>query len=595
MGPVVESVILYPDECDGECIGSDTHTRDTGMKRTFSRYLLPGLLIFTIGGFLGMRLDANSEKGDPLEQLRKVEDTFMLIDRQYVEEVDEEKLAESAIEAMLKQLDPHSVYIDAENVRKVQDEYKGSFGGIGIWFEVPVDDTARVTSTFPDGPGEGVGVMAGDRMIAVDGKNIIGVGSLEIQNMIKGPKNTPVTLTVSRPGVRNPIDFRIIRQIIPLYSVDAGYMLDGETGYIRIGRFAMTTPDEFRTKVNELKKEGLKRLIIDLRGNPGGVKDAAVDVADEMLDGRGVIVTTRGRNPRENEVDPVTPGGVLSSEPVIVLVDESSASGSEIVAGALQDHDRALIVGRRTFGKGLVQRPFQLDDGSIVQMTVARYYMPSGRLIQTPYENGELEDYYKQKFSNYEEAVLHPETYLSDLPDSLKYQTDHGRTVFGGGGVMPDVVIPPDSTLPLNSLIVQSMLRNGTPFLFVRETIDTDHSLRDEWKDRRDDFVNSFHVDGAFWDAFVRYAEANHFSFNATQADPSEGAFTAAELSAARPTLETILKARIAQRLFRGDAWYPVFNSIDPVLQASLKLWSNAETLSAYHGAGGAGPQVQGG
>ena len=542
-----------------------------------------------------MSIDKRSENADPLEQLKKLQDTFMLINRQYVEDVDPSSLAESAIQAMLKELDPHSIYIDARNVRKVQDEYQGSFGGIGIWFEVPANDTARVTSTVPDGPGERVGIMAGDRMIAVDGETIVGVNSLDIQNMIKGPVGTQVNITVLRPRVREPIVFPISRAKIPLFSVDSSYMIDDNTGYVRIGRFALTTPDEFREHVGRLKTQGLERLIIDLRGNPGGVKSAAVRVADEMLDGRGIIVSTRGRSERENEVDQITKGGSWTTEPVIVLVDESSASGSEIVAGALQDHDRALIVGRRTFGKGLVQRPFQLDDGSIVQMTVARYYMPTGRLIQTPYENGDSQAYYEEKFSNYELATLDPDKYLADIPDSLKFETVHGRTVFGGGGVMPDVVIAPDSTSFMASPLMQSMLRSGVTFLFARETFDADHALREEWNERRDAFISDFSINKELWKSFLDFAAENGFSISATEADHAAGLYTAAEFDSARLGLETVLKARIAQRLFRADAWYPVFNKVDPVLLEALELWDTAETLSSYHVGGRSGSSIQGG
>lgn len=565
------------------------------MKRKLSTYVLPALLIFAIGGVLGMRIDGSSDDRDPYEQLKKLEETFVLITEQYVDEIKPEILAESAIKAMLKELDPHSIYIDARNVPKVQDEYKGSFGGIGIWFEVPANDTARVTSTVLDGPGERAGIMAGDRMIAVDGVSIIEVGSLDIQNKIKGRINTTVELTVARPGVEDPIVFSIRRKKIPLFSIDASYMIDNVTGYVRIGRFAMTTPDEFREHVDRLKAKGLERLLIDLRGNPGGVKDAAVKVADELLDGRGIIVSTRGRDARENNIDRITRGGVFSSEPVIVLVDETSASGSEIVAGALQDHDRALIVGRRTFGKGLVQRPFPLRDGSVLQMTVARYYMPSGRLIQTPYANGELKAYYDKKLSNFEKAVLDPENYLKDIPDSLKFETAHGRTVFGGGGVMPDVVIAPDSTSGLAAPVVQTMLRTGVPFQFVRDLIDNNSTLREEWGGLRSRFISDYRIPESLWEEFLAYPKTKQLTFSDAESNREKGIFSTTELSSARLTLETILKARIAQRLFRAEAWYPVFNQIDPMVQSALDLWTNAETLSAYHALGGQRSLIRGG
>jgi carboxyl-terminal processing protease len=325
----------------------------------------------------------------------------------------------------------------------------------------------------------------------------------------------------------------------------------------------------------------MQRVVIDLRGNPGGIKMTAVQIADELLSGSGVIVTTEGRDPRENEIDRITPGGLLTQEPVIILVDEQTASGSEIISGALQDHDRALIVGRRTFGKGLVQRPFQLRDGSVVQMTVARYFMPSGRLIQTPYETGNLDAYYADKFDDYEEATYRPEQYLSHFPDSLRYSTGNGRLVFGGGGVMPDIVIPPDSTSDLNAEVVQASIRRGWAFLYAREFFETPEglALRQEWAQQPDRFFNEFSVAPSHWDGFVDYAENNGLSDTADEGSSGE-AFEPEDLEAYRGILEVVLKARMAQRLYRSEAWYPVFNSIDPMIAQLDGLWVHARSLA---------------
>ena len=550
-----------------------------------SRKILSTVFLLAFGIVLGFQVNDLIGADDTYEQLKKLENAFLLIDRQYVEDVDPGKLVESAILAMLEDLDPHSSYIDAESIQRVQEQYKGSFGGIGVWFEAPLGDTARVTSTFPDGPSETVGIKAGDRMIAVNGENVIDLPSLKLQEKLKGKPGTSVNLTVTRRGVREPITFEITRQIIPLYSVDASYMMDDETGYIRIGRFAMTTHDEFIEHVTKLKKQGLKQLILDLRHNPGGIKEAAVRVADEMLDGTGTIVFTRGRNPKENEVDHITPGGILTEEPVIVLVDANSASGSEIVAGALQDHDRALIVGRRTFGKGLVQRPFQLSDNSVLQMTVARYYMPSGRLIQTPYKDGNTDDYYEKKFSDYEKAAMNPEKYLSEIPDSLRYETSHGRIVYGGGGVMPDVIVPPDSLSPLSGRLVKSFLLKFMTASFIRKDFDAhERQYRDLWAEDRDAFFEEYEVSAYLWQQFVKYTEDEGISYTNADSSPEESIFRRDELSDARPTIEILLKARMAQRLFRSEAWYPVFNQIDPTIQTALKLWTGAEELAnLYH------------
>lgn len=551
------------------------------MTPGFKHLFLPFSLVLAIGTGLGLTIDSFFGSEDTYEQLQKLEDTFLLINRQYVEEIDPAVLAESAIRAMLDELDPHSAYIDAEAIGRVQDDYRGTFGGIGIWFEAPAEDTAKVTSTIPDGPGEAVGLMAGDRMFAVDDSVIVGMGSIQIQNLIKGPVGSDVIISIKRPGVSQPFDVTITRDTIPLYSIDSSYMMDEQTGYVRIGRFAMTTHDEFVEHVTRLKELGMQRVVIDLRGNPGGIKMTAVQIADELLSGSGVIVTTEGRDPRENEIDRITPGGLLTQEPVIILVDEQTASGSEIISGALQDHDRALIVGRRTFGKGLVQRPFQLRDGSVVQMTVARYFMPSGRLIQTPYETGNLDAYYADKFDDYEEATYRPEQYLSHFPDSLRYSTGNGRLVFGGGGVMPDIVIPPDSTSDLNAEVVQASIRRGWAFLYAREFFETPEglALRQEWAQRPDRFFNEFRVAPSHWDGFVDYAENNGLSDTADEASSGES-FASDDLEAYRGILEVVLKARMAQRLYRSEAWYPVFNSIDPMITQLDGLWVHARSLA---------------
>lgn len=554
------------------------------MRRFFTRSLLPAGLILFLGVVVGMNVDGRSNPDDTIEQLRKLEDAYLLINRQYVEDVSASDMTETSIESMLERLDPHSSYIDAEQMKSLQEGYQGSFGGIGIWFEAPPEDTARVSSIISDGPSESVGLMPGDRIFEVDDSTVVGLNSLEIQDRIKGPIGTEVTLTVKRPGVDDPITFEITRESIPLYSIDATYMMDGETGYLRIGRFAMTTHDEFVEKVRELKAQGMSRLVLDLRGNPGGIKSTAVLIADEMLGGEGTIVSTRGRNEGENDVDRITPGGLLADETVIVLVDEQTASGSEIIAGALQDHDRALIVGRRTFGKGLVQRPFQLRDGSVLQMTVARYYMPSGRLIQTPYENGERTSYYEQKFEDFEDAVYDPVNYLDHIPDSLRFETLHGRTVFGGGGVMPDVVVAPDTLSALAAPIVSNSLRAGLPFLFIRDKFETEGpGLRAEWEGRRDEFVASFEVSDDMWNRYVAYMKENDISIDAP-ANHAENVFTPEDLAEGRETLEVILKARMAQRLFKSEAWYPVYNGIDPVVQTALGLWDSASALAGVPG-----------
>ncbi len=518
---------------------------------------------------------------DTLEQLRKLEDAFLLIDRQYVEQVDPEVMVNQSIEAMLEELDPHSSYINKEQVNRVQEGYRGSFGGIGIWFEAPPADTARVTSIIADGPSEQVGLMPGDLIVAVNDSSVIGMDSIEIQNEIKGPIGTKVVLSIVRRGDSEPIPFVITRGKIPLVSIDASYMLDDQTGYIRIGRFAMTTHDEFVKHATLLKARGMERMILDLRDNPGGVKQTAVLIADEFIAGGKTIVYTRGRLERESETDVSTSGGLFEQGPVIVLVNENTASGSEIVSGALQDHDRALIVGRRTFGKGLVQRPFQLRDGSILQLTVSRYYMPSGRLIQTPYDDGQLSDYYADKFGSLKEATYNTAAYLHDLPDSLRFETAHGRVVFGGGGVMPDIVIAPDSLGGMNAPLVRAVVRQASDVRFVREWfLAREVELRDRWMDNRTEFSDEFEVDSEFMDAFWKYTEDKGAQIVLGESNHAEGQFNRADLAASASFIRTVLKARLGQRLFSSEAWFPIFNPIDPTVTGSLEFWQDAEDLA---------------
>ncbi|MDQ7040797.1 MAG: S41 family peptidase [Rhodothermus sp.] len=541
------------------------------MKKSL-RYTLPSILLLVLGIVLGWNLQQAVSNTDTLASLRKLEEAFLTITQRYVDPVEPEPLAEEAIRAMLTELDPHSVYITAEEMKELRESYQGSFGGIGIWFEM-VEDTARVVATISGGPSEAVGLQPGDRIIAIEDSSAIGLSSTEIQKRLKGPEGTRVKVTIRRLGVREPLEFVITRGRIPLYTVNAAYMLDDRTGYIRISRFAMTTYDEFLDHLDRLKQQGMDRLVLDLRGNPGGIMEAAVELVDELLPEGYTIVYTRGRIAQAEMTRRSTPGGRFETQPVIVLVDRHSASASEIVAGALQDNDRALIVGLRTFGKGLVQNQFPLSDGSVIQLTVARYYTPSGRLIQTPYHGGDIEDYYRQKFADYETTVFHPEDYIHEIPDSLKFQTVHGRTVFGGGGILPDIVVPPDT----NSILMEISRRNLAS-TFIRTWFNQhEQAIRQQWNNRRDAFMASFTVDDVLWQAFLDYARQQGL-FSEDAIHP----FTVAQAEAHRETLSILLKAYLAWQLYGREASIPLFNQIDPVVQEALKHWDRAEALAAH-------------
>lgn len=556
------------------------------MIKSIKYYILPGVVLLILGAILGMTLES-SLKDDTLSNLRKLEDAFVIINKRYVEDVDSGAMTEKAIQAMLKNLDPHSTYISAADAKEVQESYQGSFGGIGIWFEIPrndddhSDDTVRVVSTISDGPSEKAGLMAGDRIVQIDDSSAVGLSTMDVTKRLKGAIGTKVNVDVKRRGVRQPLDYTLTRDRIPLFTVDASYMADPETGYIRISRFSMETYDEFMKHVGELEKEGMDRLILDLRSNPGGIMEAAIQIVDEIVPGDNMVVYTKGRNTDATSTYRTRRRGALEDKPIIVLVNEYSASASEIVAGALQDHDRALIVGQRTFGKGLVQNQFPLPDGSFLQMTVARYYTPAGRLIQTAYEDGDQQNYYENKFANYDEATFNPSKYIESIPDSLRYKTTHGRDVFGGGGILPDYIVKPDTTP-----VLRTVRGNGLDARFVRQWfIEHEGELRDAWGDEQDAFAADFKIAPEVWDEFWAYSAENGVKTTriASEVNHSEGVFAQEAVDEHRTELETYLRARLAQELFGNRAWYTIIKEIDPEIRESMKLWDRANTLAAYY------------
>ena len=555
------------------------------MTRFKKIYLLPALLLFVGGTVLGVQLDSATSETDTMEQLRKLQDAFLIINKRYVEEVDPAELAEYAIEGMLKDLDPHSSYIDAEAFLEVNESYQGSFGGIGIWFEMP-NDTAQVVSPIEDGPSEKVGVHSGDRIIAINDTSAIGLDDQEIKKRLKGPIGTDVKVTLQRLGMDAPIEVTITRDRIPLYSVNSNYLPDSQTGYIRVSRFAHTTYREFREHLTTLREQGMERLILDLRDNPGGIMDAAVFIVDELLADDKMIVYTKGRSVQD-QVFRSSRRGLFEDKPVIVLVNHNAASASEIVAGALQDHDRALIVGQRTFGKGLVQNQFTLPDESRLQMTTARYYTPSGRLIQTPYANGDQREYLEQKYASLEEATFNPAAYKERIPDSLKYETAHGRVVFGGGGILPDYVVAPDTMM---APIVRATF-NGTLLLPFRTWFQRhEKALRQTWEDRLPEFMDAYAVNEAAWNDFWEVAteDAEHLTLtnDPEAASFKDRVFTHADLDANRETIAVYLKALLARQLYGSRAASPLFNQIDPMFNEAQKLWSPAEELAQYYNSG---------
>ncbi|MBE6256208.1 MAG: S41 family peptidase [Prevotella sp.] len=396
-----------------------------------------GIGLFYANHFSGNRLNIINTGSNKLNYL------LQIIDNNYVDTINVNDLVEDAMPAILSELDPHSSYISASEAEETGEELKGSFSGIGIRFTVQ-KDTVNVMNVIKGGPSEKVGVLAGDRIIAADDSTLVGMESRDIMKRLRGPKESKVKLTIVRHGYKKPINITVVRGDVPVESVDSYFMLNDNTGYISIESFGETTYPEMLTALAQLNMRGMKNLVIDLRGNRGGYMQTAIMMVNEFLPGGQLVVYTEGRKSAREEYR--TDGrGSFQQLPLIVLVDEGSASASEIFAGAIQDNDRGTIIGRRSFGKGLVQQPIEFKDGSVVRLTIARYYTPSGRCIQKPYEKGKGEEYENDLMARYERGEFFSADSIHQ--DGPEYKTRIGRTVYGGGGIMPDIFIPEDTTL----------------------------------------------------------------------------------------------------------------------------------------------------
>ena len=549
------------------------------MKRLSKYHILPAVLLIAIGAVLGVQLDTYLSDDDVGAQLDKMRQAFLQINQNYVDDLKAEEIAEAGVEGMVNSLDPHSTYIPADRAEDVKDQYQGTFGGIGIVFEVP-EDTARVISPLAGGPSEEVGVMAGDRIVGIEDSSAVGLSSNEIQNRLKGEIDTRVQMTVYRPTTGERMTFTITREEIETQSVRSPYMVDEKTGYINITRFTMKTHDEFRKAARTLLDRGMERLVLDLRGNPGGVMRTSWQIANEML-GKGMtIVETKGRGDRMNQEIDAKAGGMLVDQPIIVLVNRGSASASEILTGALQDHDRAFIVGRRTFGKGLIQKQFDLKDNSVLQMTVGRYYTPVGRLIQSPYERGDRKNYYRKKFSTINQATYHLKEYRDSIPDSLAYETDHGRMVFGGGGILPDYVVQPDTTA------LTHLVRSGLDYAFARKWFSSHETeLRSTWQQRSDEFQSSFEPSDEMIASFWSYAEENGVTIteDPDSVNTAERIYAKVTAQDEQDFVATRVKGYLARLLYGRGVARPVLNRADPVFREAMSLWPSSRELAAYH------------
>ncbi|MCB0794864.1 MAG: PDZ domain-containing protein [Flavobacteriales bacterium] len=479
----------------------------------------------------------------------KLEALLYHVDRMYVDSVDDASLVDKAIISMLGELDPHSVYIPKEDLEEVNEPLKGNFEGIGIQFNI-IKDTIYVVDAISGGPSERLGIRAGDRIVGIEGENVAGVGikNRDVMDKLRGRKGTKVEVSIKRRGEREPLEFAIIRDKIPINSLEASYMASPSIGYIKISRFSATTTKEFREALDQLRDQGMVDLVLDLQGNGGGYLRSAIEMADELLSDRKLIVYTEGRNsPRDNTY--ATQEGRFEKGRLVVMVDEGSASASEIVSGAVQDWDRGLIIGRRSFGKGLVQRPVMLPDGSAVRLTVSRYYTPAGRCIQKPYDEG-LEAYRRERVERLKRGEL---TELDSIhtTDTVRYYTMNKRIVHGGGGIMPDLFIPIDTTL--SSDYFGKLVRKGTLNTFALSFVDTERERLAAEFQNVEAFDQGFHADE---ELMSRLAEAG-------QRDGIEPDMEAMERSS--PLIELRLKALIARDLWDTSAYWKVINSNNPV------------------------------
>ena len=496
------------------------------------------------------------EQNNKQTLLRKLNLAQFAIANLYVDETDEGKLVESAIIGMLEELDPHSTYSNAEEVKKMNEPLQGNFDGIGIQFNM-AEDTLFVIQPVSGGPSEKVGIRAGDRITHVNDTLIAGVKMTtdDITRRLKGPKGTKVNVKVVRKGVDELLSFTIERDKIPVYSLDASYMMTPKIGYIKINRFGATTHQEFMDALASLKGQGLQDLILDLQGNGGGYLNAAIDIANEFLGSGELIVYTEGRrNPRREFF--AKGDGKHQNGKLVVLVDEFSASASEIVAGAVQDWDRGLVVGRRSFGKGLVQRPIDLPDGSMIRLTVARYYTPAGRCIQKPYES--VEQYNADLIERYNRGEMMSADSIH-FPDSLKCSTlKKGRTVYGGGGIMPDYFVPVDTTLFTK---YHSRLSNKGVLLNVHFQLIDAH--REEWAKKYPDyavFYKNFELDEAMMQQLIAEGEKEGVKYDEEQYRKSE------------PLIKLQLKALIARDLWDMNEYYHTINVVNESVKKALEL-----------------------
>jgi carboxyl-terminal processing protease len=531
------------------------------MKRKYSLQIILAPLVIAVALVAGIVIGKyfkTSQKENIFyiyPRADKLNNVISYIERQYVDSIDRDKLIETAIPKIVSELDPHSEYIPASELKAVNEPLEGNFSGIGVQFNM-LRDTLVVLKTIANGPSEKIGVLAGDRILIVNADTVAGkkMPSDSIVKRLKGPRGTQVNIGVLRKGVKKLLFFTIVRDNIPLYSMDAAYMIRPGMGFIKLNKFSRTTYEEFSEGVIRLTQQGMTKLILDLRGNGGGYLDAAVHIADQFLDQGQLIVYTMGRASARMEYR-ASKGGLCQNISLAVLIDEGTASASEILAGAMQDNDRATIIGRRSFGKGLVQEQNVFSDGSALRLTIARYYTPTGRCIQKPYTKGDELDYYNELSNRY----LHGEMMQKDsikFADSLKYTTPKGKIVYGGGGIMPDIFVPIDTLGVTNYLV--NIRNHGLIYRFALEYTENNRNDLKKLTDVKTfgEFLNKKKV----LTQFITYAAKNE-----VPAKPRE-------IEKSKEILQTQLYASIIRNILDNEGFYPAIEPIDNTLLKAIDV-----------------------
>lgn len=523
------------------------------------------IIILTIGIVLGIQIEKVFSDDTLRDGVRKLNDVLSYTQRYYIEEVDTPKLVESAIKGITDELDPHSFYISAKDLTAVEESFRGDFEGIGIEFQI-VNDTLTVVSPITGGPSEALGILPGDRIVKIEGEDCIGITNDQVRDKLRGKAGSKVNVSISRVGVNDLIEYEITRDKIPIYSVDTSLMLKNQTGYISVSRFSETTLDELNKALNDLKQKGMNKLILDLRGNPGGYLSQAVEMADLFIDGEKKIVYTEGRRKDADEEYFASKKSPYENIPLIVLINHGSASASEIVSGAIQDWDRGLIVGETSFGKGLVQRQFTLPDNSAIRLTISKYFTPSGRSIQRDYKDKKK---YEEYYDNMEDTVTAEIDNLNhDVEqDTSKpiYKTNKGRTVYGGGGITPDYILKTERITDYTS----NLLSKNIFYQYILKFIESNgKAIRSKYGEDLNRFVAEFNFSNEEINNFISFASSKDVKFDQEQ------------FKTDKEYISTRLKAQLARNFWKNDGWYSVMLTTDNQLEKALGLFDEAKQIA---------------